>query len=140
MVRRLTAFPRLKFPWYLRVLLAASFLLTGLFAFPHQATAGTTETVIGSDSFNRADGGLGAGWTATSDGAMSIASQQVVGRRGNSGAIRTAESYPSDQFSQVTVSATPLSGGQWVAAAVRMQASGQNAYAGCTTGITAARS
>ena len=89
------------------------------------------ETVIGSDSFNRADGGLGAGWTATSDGAMSIASQQVVGAAGHdSGAIRTAESYPSDQFSQMTVSATPLSGGQWVAAAVRMQASGQNVYAG----------
>ena len=32
-----------------------------------------------SDNFNRADGGLGAGWTATSDGAMSIASQQVIG-------------------------------------------------------------
>jgi hypothetical protein len=84
-----------------------------------------------SDDFNRADGALGAGWTATSDGAMSIASQQVVGKAwADSGTIRTAESYPSDQFSQITVTATPLSGGQWVAAAVRMQSGGQTAYAG----------
>ena len=78
MARRLTAFPRREVPWYLRVLLIASFLLVGQFAFPHQALA----AVIASDSFNRADGGLGANWTATSDGAMSIASQQVTGRRG----------------------------------------------------------
>ena len=131
MARRLAVFSRVTFGWSLRVLLAASFLLAGQLAFPHQALAGTTETVIGSDSFNRANGGLGTGWTATSDGAMSIASQQLVGTAGaTTGEIRTAESYPSDQFSQVLVSATPLSGGQWVAAAVRMQASGQNGYAG----------
>ena len=40
------------------------------------------ETVIASDSFNRADGSLGPNWTATSDGAMAIASQQVVGDGG----------------------------------------------------------
>ena len=36
-----------------------------------------------SDNFNRADGGLGSGWTAVSDGGMSISSQAVagVGRR-----------------------------------------------------------
>ena len=32
-----------------------------------------------ADDFNRADGGLGANWTAISDGGMSIASQQVAG-------------------------------------------------------------
>ena len=32
-----------------------------------------------SDDFNRADGGLGANWTAISDGAMSISSQAVIG-------------------------------------------------------------
>ena len=36
----------------------------------------------GSDDFNRADGGLGAGWTATSDGAMAISSQLVTGTAG----------------------------------------------------------
>lgn len=35
-----------------------------------------------------------------------------------------------DQFSQVAVSSTPLSGGQWIGPAVRMQASGQSAYVG----------
>src|SRR6185437_3952234 len=35
-----------------------------------------------SDAFNRADGGLGANWTAIADGAMAIASQQVTGTAG----------------------------------------------------------
>ena len=75
--------------------------------------AGPTETVIATDSFNRANGSLGPNWTATSDGAMSIVSQQVAGVAGaDSGEIRTGESYPSDQFSQLTVSATALSGGR----------------------------
>ena len=34
------------------------------------------ETVIASDNFNRADGGLGPNWTAISDGAMAISSQR----------------------------------------------------------------
>ena len=92
---------------------------------------GSGETVIATDSFNRANGSLGPNWTATSDGAMSIVSQQVAGVAGaDSGEIRTGESYPSDQFSQLTVSATALSGGGWVAAAVRMQASGQSGVRG----------
>ena len=91
------------------------------------ASSGTSA----SDDFNRADGGLGSNWTAISDGAMSISSQQVIGTVGaTTGDIRTAETYPSDQFSQIQVTSTPLSGGQWVAAAVRMQSGGQNAYAG----------
>jgi hypothetical protein len=91
------------------------------------ASSGTSA----SDDFNRADGGLGSNWTAISDGAMSISSQQVIGTVGaTTGDIRTAETYPSDQFSQIQVTSTPLSGGQWVAAAVRIQSGGQNAYAG----------
>ena len=131
MARRPAAWSKAKLLWPLRLLLVASFLLVGQFAFPHQALAGPTETVIATDNFNRANGSLGPAWTATSDGAMSIVSQQVTGVAGaDSGEIRTGESYPSDQFSQLTVSATPLSGGGWVAAAVRMQASGQSVYAG----------
>ena len=85
----------------------------------------------GTDNFNRADGGLGSGWTAISDGAMSISSQQVVGTAGaTTGEIRTAETYASDQYSQIEATSTQLSGGQWIAAAVRVQGGGQNAYAG----------
>ena len=102
-------------------------LLVSQFALPRGASAGT----LGSDNFNRADGGLGSSWTATSDGSMLIASQQVIGTAGAvTGDIRTAETYPSDQFSQVQVTSTALSGGGWVAAAVRLQNSGQSGYAG----------
>ena len=125
MARRLAVF---LWATFLRVLLAASLLIVGLVAFPHQAHAG--ETVIGSDSFNRANGSLGAGWTDDSDGGLSIVSGQVVGNGGNSGDIRTAESYPSDQFSQLAVGSTQLSGTEWIGPAVRMQASGQSGYVG----------
>ena len=90
-----------------------------------------TGTGTASDDFNRADGGLGPNWTATSDGGMSISSQAVIGTVGaNSGDIRTAESYASDQYSQIEVTSTQLTGGQWIGPAVRMQASGQSAYVG----------
>ena len=84
-----------------------------------------------SDNFNRADGGLGANWTAISDGAMAISSQAVIGTVGaTTGDTWTASAFASDQYSQIGVTSTPLSGGQWVAAAVRVQGGGQNAYAG----------
>jgi putative esterase len=111
----------------LKLLLIFSFLLAGQVALAHAASAAT----LGSDDFNRANGSLGTGWAAISGGAMSISSQQVIGKANtNTGEIRTAESYPSDQFSQIQVTSKALTGGQWIAAAVRMQSSGQNAYAG----------
>ena len=84
-----------------------------------------------SDDFNRADGGLGPNWTAISDGGMSISSQQVAGSAGaTTGDVRTAESYPSDQYAKVEVTSTQLTGGQWVGPAVRVQGGGQNGYLG----------
>ena len=85
--------------------------------------------MIGSDSFNRANGALGAGWTDDSDAGLSIVSGQVWGTGGTRG-ISGRESYPSDQFSQLAVGSTPLSGSQWIGPAVRMQASGQSGYVG----------
>ena len=117
-----------KLPWSLRLLLIFSFLLVPQLAFPHSASAAATPA---SDNFNRADGALGANWTAISDGAMAISSQAVIGTAGaTTGDIWTATTFASDQYSQIQVTSTPLSGGQWVAAAVRVQGSGQNAYAG----------
>ena len=85
----------------------------------------------GTDDFNRADGGLGPNWTATSDGGMAISGQQVAGVAGVvSGDIRTAETYGSDQYSQLEVTSTQLTGDQWVGPAVRLQGGGQNGYAG----------
>ena len=62
---------------------------------------------------------------------MAISSQVVTGTAGaTTGDIRTAESYASDQYSQVEVTSTQLTGGQWVGPAVRMQNGGQNGYLG----------
>ena len=84
-----------------------------------------------ADDFNRADGGLGPNWTAISDGAMAISSQAVIGTvNADTGEIRTAESYASDQYSQEEVTSTQLTGGQWIGSAVRLQGGGQDAYLG----------
>ncbi len=128
MTKKLSGYGKRRALWPLSLLLILSFMLVPQLALPHSASAAAT---LATDNFNRANGGLGAGWTAISDGAMSIASQQVIGTVGkNTGEIRTGETYASDQFSQISVTSTALSGGQWIAAAVRMQNSGQNAYAG----------
>ena len=94
--------------------------------------AASSTTTSASDDFNRADGSLGPNWTDISDGGLAISSQAVTGTvaSGNSGDIRTGESYDSNQYSQIEVSATPLTGNQWIGPAVRVQAGGQEAYVG----------
>ena len=95
------------------------------------AASGGSGTLTASDNFNRANGALGAGWTAMSDGAMTISSQLVAGgNSGVSGDTRTGETYTSNQYSQVQVTSTQLTGGQWIGPAVRSQGSGQNLYLG----------
>ena len=64
-----------------------------------------------SDDFNRPNGSLGSNWVAMSDGALSIASQAVVGTSATAGDIRIAETYGSDQSSQIELTSTQLSGG-----------------------------
>jgi hypothetical protein len=94
-------------------------------------TCSANTSTAGSDDFNRADGGLGPNWTAISDGALSIASQQVTGTAGAvNGDIRTAETYPGDQYSAVTVTSTQLTGTQWIGPGVRLQPGGQSGYVG----------
>ena len=93
-------------------------------------TCSTPLATGGSDNFNRANGGLGAGWTAISDGALSISAKAVVGTNATAGAIRVAEAYGSDQSSQVQLTSAQLTGGQWIGPAVRMQSAGQNGYLG----------
>ncbi len=85
-----------------------------------------------SDSFGRANGGLGSGWTAVSDGGLAISNGVVIGTNagGVSGDVRTGESYGSDQYSQVLVTSTAVGGGQWIGPAVRAQKGGQNLYLG----------
>lgn len=86
-----------------------------------------------TDNFNRADGGLGSNWTDFSDGGMQIASQEVVGTNGaggQSGDMRTGETYSDDQFSEMEVSSTQLTGTDWVGPTTRTQNSGQDLYLG----------
>lgn len=91
---------------------------------------GSPATVSGSDNFNRADGSLGSNWTNITDGALSISNQGVLGAAAGvtSGDVRTAESYPGDQYAQVDVGS--VSGGDWVGPAVRASNDGQNSYLG----------
>jgi hypothetical protein len=85
-----------------------------------------------ADNFNRANGALGSNWTAISDGALTISSQLVGGANGGgvTGGIWNAATFGSDQSSQIEVTTTQLTGGQWIAAVVRVQNNGQNGYAG----------
>jgi putative esterase len=93
--------------------------------------SGGSGTLTASDDFNRANGPLGSNWTAMSDGAMTISSQAVAGgNSGTSGGTRTAETYASNQYSQVQVTSAQLTGGQWIGPAVRSQNGGQNLYLG----------
>ena len=126
-VQRLHSIPG----YFVRMLVLGALVLGGLsvplFATPQPAFAAGSV----SDNFNRANGTLGAGWTDMSDGGMAISSQVVAGTKSAySGDMRTGETYASDQSSQIEVTSTQLSGGQWLGAAVRAQNSGQNLYLG----------
>ena len=102
-------------------------LIVPVLAMPQQASAAGSV----SDNFNRANGSLGAGWSDMTGGGLAISSQVVTGTSTTySGDIRTGETYSSDQSSQIEVTTTQLSGGQWIGAAVRAQNGGQNLYLG----------
>jgi Putative esterase len=111
--------------WLVR-LLAVCLLLVFIPVLPQEASAATHA----SDDFNRPAGGLGPDWTGIRDGGLSISSHAVTGRSGLAGDIWTAEPFTSDQYSQIEVTSTQLSGGQWIGATVRAQDGGQDAYAG----------
>lgn len=83
-----------------------------------------------SDDFNRATGTLGPHWTAIDAGGLSISLHAVIGRSGLAGDSWTAETFTSGQYSQIQATSTQLTGGQWIGAAVRVQADGKDAYVG----------
>ena len=113
--------------WALGTLVVTLFASLFLLAMPESALAATSA----SDNFNRANGSLGAGWTDMSVGGLAISSNVVMGTgSGNSGDIRTGETYPSNQYSQIQTTSTQLSGKQWIGPAVRAQNSGQSLYVG----------
>ena len=93
-------------------------------------TSGGSGTLTATDDFNRANGALGSNWTAMADGAMTISSQVAIGTSGQSGDTRTAETYTSDQYSQIQLTSAQPSGGQWIGTAVRSKNSGLDLYVG----------
>ena len=114
--------------WSLTLSLLCCLFLCPQFAFPHKALA---DTPTASDNFSRADGPLGANWTDISDGAMAISSGTVIGTAGRvTGDVWNANTFASDQFSQIQLTSAQLTGGQWVGPAVRVQNSGQDGYVG----------
>lgn len=121
----------LKALWLLG-LLAVCCLLVLLFVLPKKASVSTPAAVPthAADDFNRSAGRLGADWTAIRDGGLSITSHAVTGTSGLAGDIWTAGTFTSDQYSQIEVTATQLTGIQWIGAAVRAQDGGRNAYVG----------
>ncbi len=110
----------------MRLLAVLSLLLVLMPVLSQKASAATPA----SDDFNRAPGSLGADWTGIRDGRLSISSHAVIGRSGLAGDVWTARTFTSDQYSQVEVTSTRLTGSQWIGAAVRVQNGGQDAYAG----------
>ena len=128
MIRGLVGYSGRRVVWPLRFLLILGLLAAPQFALPHSALADATSA---SDNFARADGPLGPNWTDVSDGGLAISNDVVIGTAGQvTGDIWTENTFTSDQFSQVQVTSTQLSGGLWIGPAVRMQAGGQSAYAG----------
>lgn len=87
-------------------------------------------TTSESDNFNRTDGSLGPNWTDMTEGKLSIVSQIVKGASGNSGDIRTAESYTSDQYSEIETTATGPAISDWIGPTIRTKNGGQDMYVG----------
>ncbi len=93
---------------------------------------GSSGSGAASDNFARANGPLGPNWTNLTDGGLTISNQMAMGTNasGNSGDIRTAETYTNDQYSQITVTSTALTGSQWIGPMVRAQNAGSGLYVG----------
>src|SRR5262249_34747253 len=88
--------------WPPRVIVALCFLpvvLLVLPLLPHKAFA----TAHASDDFNQANGSLGADWARIHGGGLSVSSQAVKGSSGLAGAVWTAGTFTSNQYSQIEV-------------------------------------
>ncbi|HKD89158.1 MAG TPA: hypothetical protein VKB62_11555, partial [Streptosporangiaceae bacterium] len=84
----------------LGALITGCTLLASLLLVPQHAFAATTA----SDDFDRAAGGLGGTWSDIADGGLAISSQAAAGTAdsGLTGDAWTADSFGSDQYSQIT--------------------------------------
>ena len=97
---------------------------------PSQTASGRPDSA--ADSFAQGSGPLGGDWTDISGGGLTISSGAAAGGLTGqvTGDIWSASPFSSNQDSQVVVTSKQPSGAEWVGPAVRMQASGQDAYVG----------
>ena len=77
-----------------------------------QISSVTTTGKTPADDFDRADGGLGKNWTGIPGGTMAISSHAATGASasGISGDIWASTALTSNQYSQVEVASTQLTG------------------------------
>ncbi len=125
--------PRCKALCTLGLLMTLSVILVPLYIFSQKDSAGNTASNhknTASDNFNRRNGVPGPSWADMSDHRMVIFSHALTGTStaGVSGAIRVSNAFNSDQYSQVEVTSTQLTGEQWIGPAVRVQDGGRKAY------------
>jgi hypothetical protein len=98
---------------------------------PQKYSKATPNSVNSSfDNFGLETGNLSSNWTKIRDGGLSVSSHAVKGKLGLAGDIWTASMFTSNQYSQIEVTSTQLTGGQWIGTAVRAQGGGRDAYVG----------
>jgi hypothetical protein len=103
MARSLVTRSKPRVRWSLGLILLLCLLAVTQLTFVHAASAATSAW----DNVDRIDGPLGPNWTDVSDGGLVIRSQAVVGTVGSlTGDMWTADTFSSDQFSQVQVTST----------------------------------
>ena len=129
-----SAIAKLLFPLGLLVILGLILVVVILVVMPAHPQKNHTlaRNPVNSnvDNFGRENGNLGSNWTNIRDGGLSVSSHAVRGKPGLAGDIWTASTFTSNQYSQVEVTSTQLTGGQWIGTAVRAQSSGRDAYVG----------
>src|SRR5690242_16623993 len=136
MTRAITrgAIAKVLFPLGLLAILGLVLVVVILFVSPgqpqknHEVARKPVNSTL--DNFGRGNGTLGPKWTNIRDGGLSVSSHAVKGKPGVAGDIWTASTFTSNQYSQIEVTSTQLTGGQWIGTAVRAQSGGREAYVG----------
>ena len=136
MTRAITrgAIAKVLFPLGLLAILILVVVVVILFVMPghpqknHEVARNPVNSNL--DNFGRENGTLGSKWTSIRDGGLSVSSHAAKGKPGVAGDIWTASTFTGNQYSQIEVTSTQLTGIQWIGTAVRAQSGGRDAYVG----------
>jgi hypothetical protein len=123
---------KVKFVLPLVLAIIAGTIFAWNFPAKHKDSVETPGTGATIDNFDRPNGSLGSRWRNIAGGQMVISAHAAVGTNpvGVSGGMRTSGSFGNDQYSEVVVTSTQLTGDQWIGPAVRVQDAGKDAYVG----------